>query len=368
MAAYKSNPHVKAYPEYGETDPAFTLEHLPEKRTFRLENAELLGLLDYTTDWTDRADIEAYLVDELGYTSGDAADLVEQFAEFGLLCSRDAETQFDSPEVHAWSDAGWQEALDFYLYIRNISFISDELDEATMSAQLQFDHEKMVEYAAEEALPPNYRDYEDAPVVDLPDVEGDGELGSFADAVGVPHDLADPDDPLTKPTLSRLLFYACGKTGTIDFGQPQGEKLLKAVPSGGARHPVEAYLAVFDVEGVESGLYHYSVRDHALERLDDADTAREVAAGVYDFDRAGFEPSVAVFYSAVVLRSMWRYREPRTYRVINHDVGHVFETMDLVAAAETRPSLFGVDYDTSIPELFGLDEFEEPLFGYSLVG
>jgi hypothetical protein len=40
--------------------------------------------------------------------------------------------------------------------------------------------------------------------------------------------------------------------------------VLKTSPSGGARHPIEAYVLVRRVTGIRPGVYHYSVKRHAL--------------------------------------------------------------------------------------------------------
>ena len=41
---------------------------------------------------------------------------------------------------------------------------------------------------------------------------------------------------------------------------------LRPVPSAGARHPFELYVAVKDVEGLESGIYHYVPAKHIEEK------------------------------------------------------------------------------------------------------
>ncbi|MDF5808502.1 hypothetical protein P4123_14470 [Pseudomonas aeruginosa] len=49
---------------------------------------------------------------------------------------------------------------------------------------------------------------------------------------------------------------------------PLGDVFVrKTSPSGGSLHPVEVYPIVLNVDGIERGIYHYSVRRHGLERL-----------------------------------------------------------------------------------------------------
>lgn len=367
MAEYKSNSLLTVFPDYSVEEPGFTVELLEEQRKFRLPDVELLSLLDAAADWTERDELVSYAEDRLGLPTDDADDLVDQFVEFEFLVPKADDTVDLEERAERWRDAGWREALNYHLYIRNLTFLPEMIGETDVRSILEADNEVMHEYAADEDVPPNYREYPDAESIPLPEVDRDRDVHPFEDAIGRAADAPAPDVDLDRETLSELLFYPFGETGTSNFGAPQGTKVLKTVPSGGARHPVEAYLAVLDVDGVPDGLYHYSVKEHALERLESGDAAQAAADTVYDLDDLEFTPSIVVFYSAVLLRSMWRYREPRTYRVIFHDVGHVVETLDLLATAYDRPTQFGIDFDETASTLFGLDRYDEPLLGYSAV-
>ncbi len=62
---------------------------------------------------------------------------------------------------------------------------------------------------------------------------------------------------MTQEALSRLLFHTDGIT------TERGGTRLRAAPSAGALYPIETYVVVHRVEGVEAGVYHYAVQDHA---------------------------------------------------------------------------------------------------------
>ena len=59
------------------------------------------------------------------------------------------------------------------------------------------------------------------------------------------------DEPIAKSELSQLLWAAQGISDQ-QFG-------FRTAPSAGALYPIETYLVVNFVEGVDPGIYHYSV-------------------------------------------------------------------------------------------------------------
>src|SRR5207244_12109318 len=72
--------------------------------------------------------------------------------------------------------------------------------------------------------------------------------------------------PINFNEMSRLAYYTWGRISSYKTRE-FGELLHKTSPSAGARHPIETYAIVNNVEGIEPGIYHYSVRDHSLELL-----------------------------------------------------------------------------------------------------
>ncbi|MBX9697461.1 MAG: SagB/ThcOx family dehydrogenase, partial [Alphaproteobacteria bacterium] len=75
----------------------------------------------------------------------------------------------------------------------------------------------------------------------------------------------------TLEELSTLLFASFGlihgewKELTSHGFEEIGYR--RSSPSGGALHPVEAYVFVFNIEGISPGVYHYNVKGHFLTRL-----------------------------------------------------------------------------------------------------
>lgn len=163
---------------------------------------------------------------------------------------------------------------------------------------------------------------------------------------------------LTKEELSSLLGLTWGVQRWIE---PRGASPspLKTSPSGGARHSLEAYVVVLDIDGIEPGTYHYHADEHALELL--AEGCRQ---GILDpmlpaqpwFHR----PSAVVFMTSVFARVQWRYPFPRAYRVLHLEAGHFGQTFCLVATAlGLAPFTTAALGDTAIERHLGIDGVEE---------
>lgn len=165
-------------------------------------------------------------------------------------------------------------------------------------------------------------------------------------------------EPISLEDFSSLLLWTWGRTLTIK--DPEiGEYILKTSPSGGARHPVEVYPVVLRVNGAKPGIYHYSVERHELEtlRLGDFEdlVARLCANQVWVQDAA------AVFFMTAVLpRSMWKYKHAHAYRVILLDAGHLGQTFHLVCTKlGLAPFTSAATQDSAIESALGLDGVSE---------
>ncbi|MCP2258976.1 SagB-type dehydrogenase domain-containing protein [Streptoalloteichus tenebrarius] len=151
---------------------------------------------------------------------------------------------------------------------------------------------------------------------------------------------------------------AIGRSGTV----------LKTSPSGGGRHPVELYLHAQRVEGLEPGWYHYDAARHVLEPLGCAWTPEQVAASAGDQEWVG-EAAAAIYYTAVLGRTRWKYDTARAYRVVQMDVGHLSQTAYLVATAMgLRIGFTAALRDELVEEVLGCDPHHEIVLGVTALG
>jgi putative peptide maturation dehydrogenase len=138
--------------------------------------------------------------------------------------------------------------------------------------------------------------------------------------------------------------------------------LKKNVPSGGGLHPMECYLIVQHVEGVEPGLYHYQAQEHALEPLAGPDKPlREFVMDMVAQQHWFADAHVVVMLSPRFDRTFWKYRQhAKGYRVVALEGGHISQTLYL-AATEAGLGAFitGAINEVELEQAFGLDPIHQ---------
>ncbi len=183
--------------------------------------------------------------------------------------------------------------------------------------------------------------------------------------------------PLTLAELSRLLWASAGIT--TSFVTAHGQDFYRAAPTAGALYPIETYVVVNRVEGLEPGLYHYRVTgvdilerpiaegSHSLEQLQSGDLRTQIAAAAMDQAMCG-KAAVVFLWTAVFARSEWKYRE-RAYRYVYLDAGHIGAHVSLAAVAQGLGSCpIAAFYDDEVNSLLGLDGNTESVIYMTAVG
>ncbi|MBI2189286.1 MAG: SagB family peptide dehydrogenase [Acidobacteria bacterium] len=181
--------------------------------------------------------------------------------------------------------------------------------------------------AAHSPPPAVVKRYEGARQVPLPPADTLGEFPQVLLARRTWRDFSRR--PITIAELSTLLALTWRIQGWIDI-PGQGQMPLKTSPSGGARHPLEAYVWVRRVSGLRQGLYHYASDSHVLEQLTTGEGGRRVVSylpGQWWYESA----PVLVLITAVFPRVQWKYDFPRAYRVVLAEAGHFCQTFCLTA-------------------------------------
>lgn len=326
------------------------------------EDAEFL--LRWFGNWRDVNSLYELALE--GHSVPKLQSLTRQLLEAGILIAEKSDTHRLENRLEVWEE--WRMSAKYFHFsnrtLSTTDFVSDEEDGQRLN-----DKAKVVQ------APPLYKEYSNSERVPLPSpvlapVE---ERASREDGIV---DLLlrrrtcrsyDSGKAVALDQLSTVLFYTCGAVG---FARAAGigKVLMKTSPSGGSRHPIEVYPCVMNVEGVESGIYHYSVRDHELElvsRSDPRDRMSEMCG-----DQAWTaDASVVLFYTAVIERPMWKYPTPRLYRFMMTDLGHLSQSFYLLTTWLNLNAFFvGALREQVIEEELHIDWTREIVLGASGLG
>jgi SagB-type dehydrogenase family enzyme len=172
--------------------------------------------------------------------------------------------------------------------------------------------------------------------------------------------------PITLASLATLLDLTVGVQQWVRAAG-EGRVPFKTSPSGGARHPIEAYVAVRRVDGLGPGFYHYDAGAHALARLPGRGTPRFERLLPTQWWYGG--ASAVVLFAAVFARTRWRYPSPRAYRAVLIEAGHVCQTFCLTATAlGLAPFCSMALADAEIDRVLGLDGVREAVLYAAGVG
>lgn len=164
------------------------------------------------------------------------------------------------------------------------------------------------------------------------------------------------DTVMTIDELSYLLYTTHGVKKILKNGVAS----LRTVPSGGARHPFETYLAVLNVEGLKPGIYHYLGLSHSIEYLFNVeDLPNSISEAALDQTFVG-SGNVTFIWSVVPYRSEWRYHIS-AHKTLLLDAGHICQNLYLACEAIDCGTVAIAAYDQHLMDrllkLDGQDEF-----------
>ncbi len=158
------------------------------------------------------------------------------------------------------------------------------------------------------------------------------------------------NEPLTLIEVGQLLWAAQGKTGKL-YG--------RTAPSAGATYPFEVYLVAGKVNGLDSGVYHYLVEEHALKLVRSGDMRDELAGAALGQTCIKAAPAVLVL-CAEYQRTTARYGE-RGVRYVHMEAGHIGQNVHLECVAQGLGTVMvGAFHDERVKRVIGTNF--EPLY------
>lgn len=136
------------------------------------------------------------------------------------------------------------------------------------------------------------------------------------------------DKALSLNELSFLLWATQGVKEVV--GNNYATK--RTVPSGGARHPFEAYLVINRVEGLKKGLYRYIASKHQLCFLFEIENQVERLTTLSNGQAFVGKAAVTFIWSCLPYRGEWRYYIS-AHKTMLLDAGHLCQNLYLACEA-----------------------------------
>jgi SagB-type dehydrogenase family enzyme len=159
---------------------------------------------------------------------------------------------------------------------------------------------------------------------------------------------------LSAEQLSQILWAAYGIT--------ESRGGLRTTPSAGALYPLEIYVIVGNVSGIEAGVYKYIPQEHKITRTVAADIRNELSSAALGQTMVRDAP-VTIVYCAVFGRITGRYGPRGRERYVFMEIGHSAQNVYLQAEAlQLGTCAIGAFTDSGVSELLQLPAEEEPLY------
>jgi SagB-type dehydrogenase family enzyme len=166
---------------------------------------------------------------------------------------------------------------------------------------------------------------------------------------------------LSFQALSQLVWACQGVTGKVSG------YLLRTAPSAGALYPIETYLVVNNVDGLNRGVYHLNMLEWELELVREQDMRNELANAALGQSMCA-EAAAVFVWTAIPARSKWKYRE-RAYRYIYMDAGHICQNLYLACEAMGLACCgIGAFFDDEVNQVIGVNGKDETAVYMASVG
>lgn len=159
------------------------------------------------------------------------------------------------------------------------------------------------------------------------------------------------EKPLSLDEAAQLMWAAQGITN---------ERGHRTAPSAGALYPLEVYLLIGEVEGLEAGVYKYLPSGHELLLVTNGDRRFDLYQAALKQESIKEAP-VVVIITAIYERTEKKYGN-RATQYVHIEVGSAAQNIYLQATAMDLGTVFiGAFHDQLVITALGLEEGEEPL-------
>ncbi len=158
--------------------------------------------------------------------------------------------------------------------------------------------------------------------------------------------------PLSLEDMGQLLWAAQGTTSPHGF---------RTAPSAGALYPLEVYIVIGNVSGINDGIYRYLPREHALNLIQSGDYRGKLSSAALGQACVREAPAVIVF-TGISSRITGKYGQ-RGIQYMMMEAGHAAQNVCLQAVARQIGVVpVGAFKENQVRQIFQIDQSELPLY------
>jgi len=223
-----------------------------------------------------------------------------------------SETDYkDSLLGSIWNTYNWEEAYNYLYLTKDYPFLDYESGKTFIE-----DQNKMEEYIWKGKMPPEKRNINTSEEYKLQD---DLKLDiSIKDIYDGKTTIVNEIEKIS--LLFNSWFWFQGRNYLWFWRFPK-----KIVPSWWSRHPSEWYLFDFTGTFKKWWVFYYDWEENKLKlvnKYSNLEKQINIVSNWY-LEKLDFVPKYWIAITSNLLRSMWRYRDSRSYRVLFNDVWHI---------------------------------------------
>lgn len=252
---------VRIHPPNSLTEGKWVVSHLSEHRRLAISPNVCAILVAFMGG---QSLLEAYkeVTETLDMPLESFGKYVVILMQKGLLVSENNPDHIFAYNIaKQWSRYGWGDAADYHIATFDYPFY-DYSDDG-----YQQDTVLMNQYVTKEPDINRTKEYTAAVHLEVPNTRDalDSLTTSFRTLWNDPTTLQSIDVHHIK-TLMATAFGRL-RSRRIRGMSGRADLVRKTSPSGGSRHPIEGYVVVQAVPGIDAGIYHFSVGEHVLEYI-----------------------------------------------------------------------------------------------------
>jgi SagB-type dehydrogenase family enzyme len=360
-------PSVRLIPPSNFFGSKWLAEDILERKRFSIPRAGVLFLLACMRP-LERDEAVRLVTKSTSLPEGPTSSVLESLENRGLILSPneiDTNERLQNFENvrREWEDHSWIEAAEYHLSTYDYEYIGategalkEALGRMRHYSEIDPDLDRSKVYLS--------------PIRRIPLPRPSADLAAQVECENKQSDNVTKK-PMTKRSLEAVLSLTFVKTGTTETMWSGAPIILRTTPSGGGRNPTEGYLIALSVEGLEPGWYHISIEGSDLEFIQRGGVGPEEMENMFPatYGRAPFPVSAIVVFTSIFERNMFRYREPRTFRTIHMDAGHLASTLEIIARSlGMRVFTQYVANELAVEKTLGLNGMEEGLILSTALG